>query len=967
MSDRPATGFQDRIKPPLPVVDGETSGQVINPANLSSILQGSPFLAGLAAHDGDFATRCLVENPETLLDQICQACREAAHSGDDVALGVALRQQRRKFALLAGLADVANVWSLQECCEAHTRFADVAVQCAVTALLRQAAEKGQVILDGGNCGYVVLAMGKHGAAELNYSSDIDLVVLFDFDIAEHCGIAEPQGFFVKITRRLVSLLQDLTEEGYVFRCDLRLRPDPRATQVAIALEAAATYYENLGQNWERAAYIKARAIAGDIALGQEFLQRLQPYIWRKYLDFAAIADVQSLIRQIHASKGHGEIAVEGHNIKLGRGGIREIEFFVQTQQLIAGGKNKALRGRQTLPMLQALAQAGWISETVARDLHDAYLFLRRVEHRIQMVNDQQTHVLPDKPETFESFARFCGYSGAEQFREAMRHRLETVSAHSSHLFESAENLGGSSGSLVFTGGEDDPATLATLSSMGYERASEVSAVIRGWHFGRYAATRDKRAREALTEIMPNLLAALAQNGNADHAFLEFDRFLHGLPAGVQLFAMLRAQPALLDLMALILATAPKLAEGLSRQPRILEAVLDPGFKRALPPLPELQEALRELAPDHLALEEVMDRARVFAREQKFRVGFRILSETVTAEAAGHAFAAIAGAVLERMLQAVKQDMARSHGTVPGAEVALVALGKLGGEEMTAGSDLDLILVYDQPDEQALSDGPRALSSAQYHTRMTQRLVTSLSAPTPEGLLYDVDMRLRPSGSKGPVAVTFQAFTAYHGGEAWTWEKMALTRARVVAGAPSLMQRIEEVIRNDLAAVRDVARLRGDATEMRRLMLKERKGDNPWDIKHARGGLIELEFIAQVLMLQHACQQPHVLDTNTFKALSKLAEHGFLLAGTVARLKAASQFYSRLTQILRLCLDGDFDPMTSSPGLNRALATAAGLPNLSLAEDQLREHQTYVAEQFNHLVGDPTGGGGERRNEAASPS
>jgi [glutamine synthetase] adenylyltransferase / [glutamine synthetase]-adenylyl-L-tyrosine phosphorylase len=914
---------------------------------LAGLVEGSPYLADLIKKDFGFAAMCLTSEPEKLLADIGAACAAGLQE-----LPHKLRIQKSRFALLCGLADVANVWNLNECLQAITQFADVAVWATVDALLFDAEKRKQVQLRNGNCGYVVLAMGKHGAGELNYSSDIDLVVLFDAEIAEQCGIAEPQSFFVKLTRRLVAILQDVTEDGYVFRCDLRLRPDPRATQVAISMEAAATYYENQGQNWERAAFIKARAVAGDIALGEEFLRRLQPYIWRKYLDFAAISDVQSLIRQIHATKGHGEIAVEGHNIKLGRGGIREIEFFVQTQQLIAGGRNPKLRGRKTVEMLQALADAQWISAETAQDLTEAYAFLRTIEHRIQMQNDQQSHEVPAKPEAFETFARFCGFEGGGALRNKLRNTLEMVRAHSAKLFEKAEDLGSGSGSLVFTGGEDDPATIETLSRMGFAQASEISATIRGWHFGRYNATRDRRAKEALTEIMPRLLIALARNGNADRCFFDFDRFLQGLPAGVQLFSMLRAQPSLLDLLALILGTAPRLAEGLSLQPRILEAVLDPSFYGPLPGLAELRSALQQMTPDDIALDEAMDRARVFAREHKFRVGVRILSETVTAEAAGQGFANLADCILGKMLDAVQHDMHRMHGAIAGAEVALIAMGKLGGREMTAASDLDLILVYDHPEGEQQSDGKRPLSTAQYHARLTQHVVTALSAPTPEGLLYDVDMRLRPSGSKGPVAVTFSAFESYHRTESWTWEKMALTRARVVAGNPALAARINAVISTELSSARDAATLHADATTMRGLMLREHKPSGPWDIKRGRGGLVELEFIAQVLQLQHANACPDLLDSNTANALAKLAKYGFLTADTAAKLQSACHFYQRLTQILRLCLEGDFDPTIDQPGLKQTLCRAAELPDIAILEVQLREHQAEIARLFNDIIGVP---------------
>ncbi len=346
----------------------------------------------------------------------------------------ALRHAKAKASLLIALADLGEVWTVDEVTAALTRFADAMLKATINWLLIRRHEGRKISLyrsenPSHNCGYVALAMGKHGAGELNYSSDIDLIILYDPETAPLAEGIEPATFFVRLTKRLVTILQDVTEDGYCLRVDLRLRPDPRATQVAIAIEAAAIYYESMGQNWERAAMIKARSAAGDIPLGAEFLQRLKPYIWRKYLDFAAIADVQSLKRQIHAVKGHGTIAVQGHNIKLGRGGIREIEFFVQTQQLIAGGRNPALRGLRTLEMLDALAEAKWITPDAADGLKSAYRFMRTIEHRIQMVNDEQTHTLPEDGEAFENLASLSGFASPQDFEEKLRQTFELVQGH----------------------------------------------------------------------------------------------------------------------------------------------------------------------------------------------------------------------------------------------------------------------------------------------------------------------------------------------------------------------------------------------------------------------------------------------------------------------------------------------------------------------------------------------------------
>jgi [glutamine synthetase] adenylyltransferase / [glutamine synthetase]-adenylyl-L-tyrosine phosphorylase len=922
---------------------------------LESVAGGSPYLRALMLRDPHFLADALSHDPEELLSSICSGLRAAETLLGQMEIMSALRHGKAKAALLIALADLGQVWTVDEVTAALTRFADAMLGAAINWLLRDAVRGGKFhCADPQNvalgCGYVALAMGKHGAGELNYSSDIDLIILYDPETAPVADGVESAIFFVRLTKRLVSLLQDVTEDGYGFRVDLRLRPDPRATQVAISMEAAANYYESMGQNWERAAMIKARPVAGDIALGVEFLQRLKPYIWRKYLDFAAIADVQSLKRQIHAVKGHGAIAVHGHNIKLGRGGIREIEFFVQTQQLIAGGRNPALRGLRTLDMLDSLAAAQWITPDAAEGLKTAYRFMRTIEHRIQMVNDEQTHVLPQDEAAFESLARLSGFASPQDFEAKLRRTFELVQGHYAALFESAGELGTDTGSLVFTGGEDDPETIETLSRMGFKQASEISATIRGWHFGRYAATRSGKSKELLTELMPKLLSALARSGDADLAFLAFDKFIAGLPAGVQLFSMLKANPNLLDLIATILGTAPRLAEQLSARPRVLDAVLDPGFFDALPRAEEIQAMIASAIPESTPLDEVVDRVRIIGREQMFRVGVRVLSETVSAVEAGSAFSTIAELLLQCLHGAAHQGMKARHGDVVGGRSCVIAMGKMGGREMTASSDLDLMLIYDSELGIENSNGEKPLSVNQYFTRLTQRLITSITAPTGEGVLFEVDMRLLPSGSKGPVATSLNSFRDYQRDSAWTWEKLALTRARVVSGDAGLAREMTRAIAASLCAGRDAEMTRKDVLDMRRLMVKEQGAAGLWDIKRARGGLVELEFIAQFLQLIHATSDPGILDTNTHAALGKLASAGFIDAPVANDLKDACLLYHRMTQVLRLCVSDAYDPTRSPAGLNQMVARAAVVLNIKAAESLLIESQLRVSAIFDGIIG-----------------
>ncbi len=925
---------------------------------LARIAKGSPFLSGLVRKYPDFAERALSAEPDKVMDSICNAVNlYGVEAPSQVELMEKLRVARNHAALLIAFCDIAEAWDCGQVTASLTRFADAAVASAARWLLDEAVEVGKLAPSKGQDatdGYVILAMGKHGAGELNYSSDIDLIVLFD---AERAPLREPDAaaqFYVRLTRQLVSVLQDRTADGYVFRVDLRLRPDPRATQIAIAVQAGWNYYESMGQNWERAAMIKARPVAGDIALGDEFLRQLVPFVWRKYLDFAAIADVQSLKRQMHAHKGHATIAVLGHNIKLGRGGIREIEFFVQTQQLIAGGRNPELRGSRTQIMLQNLADAQWIEQSACDDLNAAYCFLRTVEHRLQMVADEQTQTLPATQEGFAEFAAFCGYPDEAQLADRLTRTFRTVQGHYAVLFEDASELDSNAGSLVFTGGEDDPETLQTLAGMGFLQASEVSATIRGWHFGRYPATRSSTARERLTELMPALLTALSRTGQPDQALISFDRFISGLPAGVQLFSMLKANPFLLDLLATVLGTAPRLADSLSRRPRQLEAVLDPAFFGAMPEDEELRSAFEALRQGSSSLEDILDATRVEAREKALRIGIRILSETVSADQAGCAYSNLADAVINHLLCAMRDDVAKRHGHVADEAIAVVAMGKLGGCEMTAGSDLDLIMLYDFATDAESSNGDRSLPPSQYFSRLTQRLITALTSQTSEGGLYEVDMRLRPSGNKGPVATHVSGFESYQATEAWIWEKMALTRARVVAGDNNLKKRIEASINSVLCASRNREETLQDVREMRSRMMREMRKQTAWDIKHSRGGLVEIEFIAQGLQLVHAHGTPGVLARNTIECLHLLRDAGHLDHTDHDVLVAAAGLYQSLIQLLRLCSSDGFVPENAPVGLVNLLLKAGATPDIATLEVSLLESYQQVSAIFDRLIGSPEG-------------
>lgn len=920
---------------------------------LGTVMTLSPFLRETFIRNPAFVAPLLHEDISVrlqhVLDEIDGVDKE--ENITEAGLMAALRRKKLEAHVLIALADLGGMFTAAMTSEWLTRLAEATLKAALRFLLRDAHAQGKINLaDFHNpeqdCGLVVLGMGKLGARELNYSSDIDLIVFID-EMSPHIGDQyESIDVFSKMMRRLIRIMQERTADGYVFRVDLRLRPDPGSTPLALPISAALHYYEGRGQNWERAAMIKARPVAGDIKAGEAVLHELSPYIWRKYLDYAAIADIHSIKRQIHAYKGHGEIAVRGHNVKLGRGGIREIEFFVQTQQLIAGGRFPELRGRRTVDMLAELCALGWINAETRDVLTEKYVFLRNVEHRIQMLEDEQTHILPEDDQGFASVAYLMGYQDVKQFAHDFHDTLKTVEHHYAALFEQEKELGSETGNLVFTGEDDDPGTLATLSKMGFSRPSDICRIIRTWHFGRYHATQSAEARERLTELTPALLKAFGATKKADEALSRFDNFLQGLPSGIQLFSLLQSNPSLLDMLVLIMSSAPRLAEIITRKPHIFDGMLDPAIFAELPTKTYLENRLEFFLSGVFNYEDILDQLRLFANEQRFLIGIRLLNGAIEGERAARAFTDLADLMISKALAAVEEEFGRVHGFVKGGRIGILGMGKLGSHELTAGSDVDLILLYDYDKNTEMSDGEKPLYISQYYMRLTQRLVSALSAPTGEGVLYEVDLRLRPSGNKGPVAVPFEAFGKYQRNEAWVWEHLALTRARAIAGDQMFLQQLEDEVAAIIALKRDRKSVAHDVRDMRALIEKEKPPLNIWDFKTMRGGQVDLEFIAQFALICH--QSEFVIGRTTGEVLERLPQ-SFLDISSVGELHHAYRIYTNLSQIMRLCLNDKLDPVDMPPGLADLLQRTVGEPDLGHVESLIAEMANSVGTLFDRVI------------------
>ncbi|MGY0832535.1 bifunctional [glutamine synthetase] adenylyltransferase/[glutamine synthetase]-adenylyl-L-tyrosine phosphorylase [Azospirillum argentinense] len=901
-------------------------------ALIDAVCGNSPYLGQILTRELPFVREMVTRGYDdafaTLLRRLEADCAEERNID---RLMTALRIAKRRAALLIAIADITGAWELEAVTGALSDIAETSVRMAANHLLRRAAEAGTLTLPEPQrpwvgSGLIVLGMGKLGARELNYSSDIDLIVLYDDAVVQTTQPDNLARTFIRIARDLVRIMDERTKDGYVFRTDLRLRPDPGATPLAVSVSAAEIYYGSVGQNWERAAMIKARPIAGDPEAGAHFLRFLEPFVWRRHLDFAAIQDIHSIKRQINAHKGHREVTVNGHDIKVGRGGIREIEFFAQTQQLIFGGRDIRVRIAPTLLANKALCAVGRVPEAAVEELEEAYRFLRRVEHRIQMTDDRQTHQIPADDEGVAHLATFLGYERVEDFRADLLAQLGRVEDRYAELFEEAPSLSGP-GNLVFTGTDDDPGTVKTLAGMGYRDPSRVIAVVSTWHRGRYRSTRSGRARELLTELVPAMLNELAKTPAPDDALVKFDSFLERLPAGVGLFSLFIANPWLLALVAEIMGTAPQLAETLSRNPSLLDAVLSPDFFDPLPDAAGLTPEYQRFIAGAHNFEDVLTLSRRWTNDQRFRAGAHILRGITDGDRCGPFLADLADVVVPELAARVEEEFAARHGRIPGGAWVVVAMGKLGSRQLTITSDIDLIVVYEVPPGTRQSDGAKPLAPNEYYIKLTQRLTNAITAPMADGRLYEVDMRLRPSGNAGPLATALDAFTAYQAKDAWTWEHMALTRARVIGsdsggGDPALGHKVESAIRGVLTGPRDPAKVLRDVADMRRRIDKEFGTTNPWNVKYARGGLIDIEFTAQYLQLRHGHAHPDILSIATSRALLNAAAAGLLAPKVAEELVATLKLWRRVQGFLRLTTDGVLDPQQVSPTLREGLSRAA---------------------------------------------
>lgn len=827
-----------------------------------------------------------------------------------------VRDARAGVALTTALADLSGAWPMEQVTEGLTRFADAALDFAITSAFHERDQEPG--------GLSALALGKMGSRELNYSSDIDLIFLHDPDrIARRDG-EDPTDAAVRIVRRVVAILAERTGDGYALRVDLRLRPDPDSTPSSLPVGAAEQYYQSQALAWERSAFIRARAAAGDVALGEQFLQMIEPFIWRRSLDYSALAEIREVSHRIRDHFAEGQKLGPGFDLKRGRGGIREVEFFAQVHQMIFGGRDPTLRSGATLEALAALARADRISAEEAAVLGEAYRHYRTLEHRIQMVADQQTHSVPKLAAGRQQVAGLLGAANWKAVEADLAPRLKAVAKLYDRLLEAGEGKRGpriplGSGEVEFWG-----------EKAGVKDSGLLVSLVEGWRSGRLRSLRAPEALQAFEAVIPLLVQQVATGRTGREALLRLDQLINALPSGVQFWRLLAAHPALAKVVGKLLTATPLLADALAKRPSLLDVLLEPAN-----PLPDADAAIDELSSVSrgLAGEALLDRVRLWTAERRFLLGVHLLDGLVSPDDASRELACMAEAAVALLARVVALEFAGRHGEVPGGRLVPLALGRFGGGRLTAQSDLDLVLLFTGSFE-AISTGQAPLPASVYFNRLGQRLVAALTVPTAAGPLYEVDMRLRPSGADGLLVVSLDSFVRYQETEAELWETMALTRARPIGCTPDDRALAQAAIDRLVAAPRDSAFVRREAQEMRRRIARHKPQAGPFDVKLMKGGLVDIEFILAVKALLSGRPVP-----------PGLAEAAALLA---PELTGPAQLMNAMLVVLRLVQPHDA-AATPDATAGAVIARACGKPGLAALKADLAEARATVIRAWDETI------------------
>ena len=910
----------------------------------------SAFLGGLLARDVEFAQTLVTDPPDRIAERLLDPLAAADPGMDRPELMRLLRLSRNRIALIAAVYDCFGIWDVMRCARLLSDFADHAVRLTVSHLLAQGVAQGDLApAEDGRSGYFVLAMGKQGARELNYSSDIDLIAIYDAERVRYQGAKTPRDHFTRLTHAMVSILESRNADGYVFRTDLRLRPDAASTPAAVTADFALDYYLERGRTWERAAFIKARPVAGDIEAGNRFLERLAPFIWDEALDFRSVEDIRAISEQIHDFHGHGEVQLAGQNVKLGRGGIREIEFFVHMHQLAYGGRNRRLRGAGMLAMLDVLESEHHLMPRQAETLKAAYVLLRRVEHRLQMINDNQTQTLPENEAGLAHVAGFLNLASTAELEALLGDAFSGVHALYRARFNVPERER-QVAEAVLAGPQGRADAVSAMAAAGFAEPEAAVEVVAGWLAGRHPATEAEEARAVLGELLEDVVEALGKTPDPDRALARLDAFLSQLPADVPLFPMLRANSWLLNLIAVVMGVAPRMADLLNANPHLLQAVLDPSFFLPIPDRSALAADLEERLGADGGFRDRVDRVAAWAEDRQFQVGVQSLQSLITLDEACASRSDVAGAVIEVLFREAAGELRRRQGAPPGRGCAIVALGDLGAGEMIFGSPLRLLLVADF--EEAAPSGQPAAPARRFHSRLARLLGAALGRKSRAGALYETELSVMPlsameAAAASAAGIPLEADPAADG----LLNLMTLSRAAVIAGDPVAARDAAAALRRILSAPRDAARL-GEA--MAAMRQRQPVAEDPLDLRNIPGGLSDLEILARHLQWSHAQRAPAILRPGLTAAYEALADAGLLPVDEGRSLADAVRLQRGVEAFLRLTWRSDAPVRDAPDALQARLADALACDGFDALEGRLREAQQQAFAACRRRLG--SGGG-----------
>lgn len=849
----------------------------------------------------DFAIDTLCRQPG-LPDTLGQPLQPPPRLSDEPEADWPMRLRRWRAAESTRLIwrDVQGLDTVEQTLAGSSQIAGQALVAALDAIQDSMANRhGRVRDRAGNVqSLVVFGLGKLGGAELNFSSDVDLVYAYP-EAGESDGsrCLDAEAWFTRVGQRLLQLLGDVTADGFCHRVDLRLRPFGSSGRLALSFAAMEQYFQREGRDWERYAWIKARPVAGDIAAGEQLLETLRPFVYRRYLDFGALDGLREMKALIAAEVQKRELA---DHLKLGPGGIREIEFLVQALQLIRGGREPALRQRALLPALYALADAGHLPDHTAQRLAEAYRFLRRLENRVQMLADQQVHALPEDPVALHRLAQGLDFADADTLRGQLDDHRQRVSEEFSRLLEARRRRAPASALSAYWRALPEGGDAGVLVEAGFTDASGCDAQLRDFSGTPAVRALSGRGRARLDHVLPALLEAAAHSRAPEVALPRGLALLQAILRRTSYLALLEEQPAALARLVDVIARSSLLAERLAAHPLLLDELLDARAAGALPDRLQISEGMARLRQELATAdtEALLNAVGEFRQSVAFRIALATLGQRQSAQASAGQLASLAEQVVASCLQLAQAEMLAAHGRVPDAGFAVIGYGSVGGRELGFGSDLDLVFLHDagtQASMQATSDGPRPLDAARYFARLAQKLVSLLGAVTSAGKLYEVDVRLRPDGAKGLLVSSVRSFEEYQRERAWTWERQALVRARPLAGDAGVTAAFERVRLDTLRQPRDGQQTRADVVAMRQRMRAEldRSQSGRFDLKQGEGGLVDLEFLLQAQVLLQAAAQPELCQPRD--------SHGLLLA-----LNASPELIAAHDLLLARSLDCTLD-------------------------------------------------------------